>query len=375
MVFESRGKVYLAAAASLMLAASALAGCTEGGVFNPNDSMRRPTTDEEFVWVEEHVATILFVMDSVPGSCGLHESFIQGVPAFFQGLGLTSADVELRFNIAVVGTGSDGAAGYLSSWPAGALGACSVPNAECDELPQPLSSVITETSVAPHRTLACLAEVGDADGGADPYAVAAAALAPERLVESGLVLEESLLAVVIVSDDDLVGCDDPDGFQCHVGTAGTTGAYALQSRLESLTMVSDVYVARISPSDMSSGGSDGSSIDPIGGGTSPVCSLPGIGDGPECEGLGSDLFNVGKIIASAVVPQCLDVAPCPGVGTEDVEVSVEGPDAMLMPFQDFVLVPDPYCPGGYRIDFAEDPFPGELVTVEYPTGTAATCGF
>jgi hypothetical protein len=264
-----------------------------------------------------------------------------------------------------------------------------------------IRSIVTELTPSAPLRLACLMDLGTGPTG-DPFVAAAAALAPERLAGTDFVREGSLLAVIIISDQmSPEACDDPipgaSLFECQISLATALDAPARLARLaHSIPGVTDFYVARLPIPEDAAGGAggvpaaSGPILSPGEGGLSPVCSIPTPsgepGDPssmmvahPTCvDTLGPALFAVARDLSSSLVPGCLETPPCPGVGAGDIEVEVlaDGTEmlpAPLSPFDDYQLVRDPSCTGGFRVDFSIDPMAGDLVTIDYPAGTAAAC--
>jgi len=407
MFRRRRAGVYLGLATALVSASASCAGGKPADwSFNNFSNGNAPVASDEFAWSEVPRASVLFVLDNATDSCGLQSALWRGVPSFLDALRTLAPDVELRVAVTTAEIPAPHtASGVLSSGPrADRADACDAfAHPDCDAVLDEagrIDSIVTESTPAAARRLACLMDAGTGVTG-DPFVAAAAALAPERLAGTDFIREGSLLAVIIISDRmSPEACDEPipgaSLFECQISLATALDAPARLARLaHSIPGVTDFYVARLPVPEAAAGGSggvpstSGPILSPGEGGLSPVCSIPtATGDpgdptstmvAPTCvDTLGPALFAVARDLSSSVVPGCLETPPCPGVGAGDIAVEVlpDGADMLpppLSPFDDYQLVRDPSCTGGFRVDFSIDPMAGDQVTIDYPAGTAAAC--
>jgi len=405
----------LAAAAAAAAGVTALAACSAGesshSPWEPSGPGALVATDR-FAWTETPGATVLFVVDAPLGTCGLQSALWRGVPAFLDGL--RSLAPALAFHVGVVSAdvSDPHRTGELRTAPADdAREACpGIEHPDCKALTDTLAPVVTDATPSAALALQCLMDVGTTRTG-DPFAAARAALSPERLAASGLMLPGSVLAVVVISESQTSqsACGDPlpgtSAFKCTLSPqSALDGPALLAEAAASVPGVADVYVARLPvPVGDDAGAADGSGdpasgsgpiLRPDEGGLSPICAIPDPRvltvagttslSGSACtDTLGPELYGVARDLASAAVPGCLEASPCPGVGTADVDVMIESgatgtdgtPEAVdLSPFDDYALVRDPACTGGFRVAFTEDPMAGVEVTIDYPAGDSVSCG-
>jgi hypothetical protein len=364
---------------------------------------------DHFAWTETPGATVLFVVDAPVGTCGLQSALWSGVPSFVDGLRSLAPDLAFHVGVVSADVSDPHRTGELRRAPADdARDACpDIAHPDCKALAGTLEPVVTASTPSAALALECLMDVGTTLT-SDPFGAARAALSPERLAASGLLLPGSVLAVVVISASQTSqsACGDPmpgtSAFKCTLSPdSALDGPALLAEAAAAIPGVADVYVARLpvpvgdagTGSDSTSGGS-GPILQPDEGGLSPICSIPDprvltiagttTVSGTACtDTLGPELYGVARDLASAMVPGCLEASPCPGVGTADVEVMIEstatGTDGTgelvdLAPFEDYALVRDPSCTGGYRVDFAEDPMAGVEITIDYPAGDSVSCG-
>ncbi|HEV8323319.1 MAG TPA: hypothetical protein VG389_17010 [Myxococcota bacterium] len=372
--------------------------------------------DDEFyrtdvaVQMQARNATILWVIDNSGSMCQEQQNLRDNFSFFLDAFRNAAPDAAFHMGVVTTDTALPGLAGRLNNTPVAAFASqiCPMPPPaplDClTDLPDPLPKWVDETTPEIERVFGCLAQVG-INGSAWETALGAArmALSPNLLSDptanGGFLLDGSLLAIIILGDeDDCTRCEGelcgpPPGLvtnlDCAIDRVGDlTPVPELAAWFEDIPGVSGVSVSAIIGLD-ANGASTGPVVpDPMGGDfLVPICEVPGQGSAvpaPRIEAFtdsfelhgkasicdddyGPALATLGQAMGTALNVGCLLWPPCDDVTEDDVAVRVDG---QLIGSANFSLLSNGSCPGGYMVvlDGVVPLEVGSELSISYPPG-------
>jgi len=358
-------------------------------------------------------ATILFVIDDSGSMCQEQENLRENIGFFLDAFLAAAPDASFHMGVTTTDTLTPGAAGRLHNEPVPWQSSQICPGApppplDCTtDLPSPLPKWIDETTPEKERVFSCLASVGTS-GYAGETALGAArmalstALITDPTANGGFLLDGSLLAIVVLGDeDDCTVCTGelcgplPDlatNLDCAIGRVGElTPVEELAAGISAVPGVAAVSVSAIIGLDAS--GNSAGPIMPIPDGSdqlTPICEVKGQGSAvaaPRIEAFarsfdlhaeasicdadfGPSLASLGQAMGAALNVGCLLAPPCDGMQESDVSVSVDGE---LVGTANFSLLDNSACPGGLMVvlDGVVTLEVGGELSISYPPGPGA----